>query len=65
MVSTLPQPTKYGRNLSRAYPGSMEGFKVEHLADFGSGEPWVARVFLGLGDLIAATPLNGRDLLLS
>jgi len=39
----------------------MTDFQVEHLADFGSSEPWVARVMLGLGDIIAATPLNGRD----
>jgi hypothetical protein len=39
----------------------MSDFQVEHLADFGSSEPWVARIMLGLGDIIAATPLNGRD----
>lgn len=39
----------------------MSGFQVEHLADFGTSEPWVARVMLGLGDIIAATPLNARE----
>ena len=39
----------------------MSDFQVEHLADFGSSEPWVARVMLGIGDIISATPLNGRD----
>jgi hypothetical protein len=47
---------------SRAYAGlAMTDFQVEHLADFGSSEPWVARVMLGVGDIIGATPLNGRD----
>lgn len=36
-------------------------FKVEHLANFGTSEPWVARTMLGLGDLIAATPLSGES----
>lgn len=39
----------------------MPDFQVEHLADFGTSEPWVARIMLGLSDIIAATPLNGRD----
>lgn len=39
----------------------MSGFQVEHLADFGTSEPWVARVMLGLGEIIAATPLNARE----
>jgi hypothetical protein len=34
---------------------------MEHLADFGTSDPWVVRVMLGLGDIIAATPLNGRE----
>jgi hypothetical protein len=33
-------------------------FKVEHLANFGTSEPWLARAYLGIADLIAATPLN-------
>jgi hypothetical protein len=36
-------------------------FQVEHLADFGTSEPWVARIMLGLSDIIGVTPLNGRD----
>jgi hypothetical protein len=39
----------------------MSDFQVEHLADFGSSEPWVARVMLGLSDIIGATPLNGNE----
>jgi hypothetical protein len=30
-------------------------FTIDHYADFGSGEPWVARTFLGLNDIVAAT----------
>lgn len=39
----------------------MSDFQIEHLADFGSSEPWVARIMLGLADIIGATALNGDD----
>jgi hypothetical protein len=34
----------------------MEEFKVESYANFGTGEPWVARIMLGLQELIYAVP---------
>jgi hypothetical protein len=39
-----------------ALEGSVSGPRVEHYADFGSGEPWVARSFLQLNDLVDAVP---------
>ena len=34
----------------------MDEFRVERYADFGSGEPWVARIMLGLPELVNAVP---------
>jgi hypothetical protein len=34
-------------------------FKVEHYANFGTGEPWVARLMLGLPELVFAVPAFG------
>lgn len=34
----------------------MKGFVVERYADFGSGEPWVARLMLGLQELVFVVP---------
>jgi hypothetical protein len=37
----------------------MHEFKVEHYANFGTGEPWVARIVLGLQELVYAVPAFG------
>jgi hypothetical protein len=37
----------------------MDEFKVEHYANFGTGEPWVARLVLGLQELVYAVPAFG------
>lgn len=37
----------------------MHEFKVEHYANFGTGEPWVARIVLGLQELVYAVPALG------
>lgn len=37
----------------------MHEFKVEHYASFGTGEPWVARIVLGLQELVYAVPALG------
>src|SRR4051794_28744180 len=34
----------------------MDGFKVEHYANFGTGEVWLTRLMLGLTDLVQAVP---------
>jgi hypothetical protein len=34
----------------------MSEFKVEKYADFGTGEPWVARIMMGLPRLVNAVP---------
>jgi hypothetical protein len=41
----------------------VNGYKIEHYANFGSGEPWVARTILGLPELVFAVPAFavGRD----
>jgi hypothetical protein len=39
--------------------GLMHEFKVEHYANFGTGEPWVARIVLGLQELVYAVPAFG------
>lgn len=33
---------------------------VEHYADFGTGEPWVARLMLGLQEIVFAVPAFGE-----
>ena len=38
----------------------MDEFKVELYANFGTGEPWVARLMLGLQDLVYAIPAFGE-----
>jgi hypothetical protein len=38
----------------------MEDFKIELYANFGTGEPWVARLMLGLKDLVYAVPAFGE-----
>lgn len=38
----------------------MNEFRVEHYADFGSSEPWVARLMIGLPELIGAIPAFAR-----
>jgi hypothetical protein len=38
----------------------MSGFEVERYADFGSGEPWVARVLLQWQGLVNAVPAFGE-----
>jgi hypothetical protein len=37
----------------------MDEFKVEYYANFGTGEPWVARLVLGLQELVYAVPAFG------
>lgn len=37
----------------------MSGFKIEKYADWGTGEPWVARIIIGLKDLTFAVPAFG------
>jgi hypothetical protein len=37
----------------------MHEFKVEYYANFGTGEPWVARIVLGLKELVYAVPSFG------
>jgi hypothetical protein len=37
----------------------MNNPAVEHYANFGTGEPWVARLMLGLKDLVYALPAFG------
>jgi hypothetical protein len=37
----------------------MDEFLVEHYANFGTEEPWVARLMLGLQDLVYAVPAFG------
>lgn len=39
----------------------MSEFKVERYADFGTGEPWVARVMMGLSTVVDATTCPNRD----
>ena len=34
-------------------------FKVERYANFGTAEPWVARIMLGLPELVFAVPAFG------
>jgi hypothetical protein len=45
----------------------MDEFKVEHYANFGTGEPWVARLVLGLQELVYAVPAFGatRDVFMN
>jgi hypothetical protein len=38
----------------------MDEFQVEHYANFGTGEPWVARLMLGLQELVYAVPAFGE-----
>jgi hypothetical protein len=38
----------------------MDDYVVEHYADFGSGEPWVARTILQSGTLVNAVPAFGE-----
>jgi|SRR6266542_3652421 len=38
----------------------MEDFKIELYANFGTGKPWVARLMLGLKDLVYAVPAFGE-----
>jgi hypothetical protein len=35
---------------------NAQGFVVEHYANFGTGEPWVARLMLGLQELVFVVP---------
>ena len=42
------------------YPDPMDGFVVEPYANFGTDEPWVARIALGLPEIVYAVP-SGRD----
>jgi hypothetical protein len=37
----------------------MEPFRIEHYANFGTEEPWVARLMLGLRELVFAVPAFG------
>jgi hypothetical protein len=37
----------------------MDDYKVELYANFGTGEPWVARLMLGLQELVYAVPALG------
>lgn len=37
----------------------MDEFKVEQYANFGTAEPWVARLVLGLQELVYAVPAFG------
>lgn len=39
----------------------MSDYKVEHYANFGTSEPWVARVMLGLLTIVDATTLANRE----
>jgi hypothetical protein len=41
----------------------LDGFKVEHYANFGTGEPWVARTIIGLPELLFGVPAfaSGRE----
>jgi hypothetical protein len=38
----------------------LKGFEIEHYADVGTGEPWVARIMLGLPELVQAVPAFGE-----
>jgi hypothetical protein len=38
---------------------AMEPFRIEHYANFGTEEPWVARLMLGLRELVYAVPAFG------
>jgi hypothetical protein len=38
----------------------MSEYRVEHLANFGTGEAWVARIMLGLSTIVDATTLANR-----
>ena len=37
----------------------MDEFRIEHYANFGTGEAWVARIMLGLQELVYAVPAFG------
>jgi hypothetical protein len=39
----------------------MSDFKVEHLANFGTGEPWVTRLMVDLPAIVDVTTLEKRD----
>jgi hypothetical protein len=43
------------------HPDDMADFRVERYAAFGIGEPWVARVMLGLSAIVDATAFAQRD----
>jgi hypothetical protein len=48
---------------SRLRSPAVENFTVEHYANFGTREPWVARIGLGLQDLVFVVPAfaSARD----
>lgn len=39
----------------------MSDFKVEHLANFGTGEPWVTRLMVDLPAIVDVTTVENRD----
>jgi hypothetical protein len=39
----------------------MSDFKVEHLANFGTGEPWVTRLMVDLAAIVDVTTVDNRD----
>jgi len=43
------------------HPEGVSDFRVERYADFGTGEPWVARVMIGLSTIVDTTTLANRD----
>jgi hypothetical protein len=38
----------------------LDGFEIAHYADFGTGEPWLARIMFGLPELVYAVPAFGE-----
>jgi hypothetical protein len=46
---------------SLGHPEGVSDFRVERYADFGTGEPWVARVMIGLSTIVDTTTLANRD----